>query len=156
MLLLLSNSRIRKMFCLVFHIFSDSLLFYHHHHKHPGLGNLTRSVSRVTSALSIASSVSQLFSFLVGCRGMIYYLIITGNKYFPCEFYTLFRWMWLFGVLLLLPNKKSFLLFYIAVTYCYWTTARTYLNCSYMKVNINFIVQMPISFLSSMLCLFQQ
>ena len=31
---------------------------------------MTRSVSRVTAALSIASSVSQ-FSFLVGCRGMI-------------------------------------------------------------------------------------
>jgi len=44
---------------------------FHHHHKHPGLGHLTRSVSRVTAALSIASSVSQLFSFLVGCRGMI-------------------------------------------------------------------------------------
>ena len=43
----------------------------HHHHKHPGFGHLTRSVSRVTAALSIASSVSQLFSFLVGCRGMI-------------------------------------------------------------------------------------
>jgi len=42
-----------------------------HHHKHPGLGHLTRSVSRVTADLSIASSVSQLFSFLVGCRGMI-------------------------------------------------------------------------------------
>ena len=41
------------------------------HHKHPCLGHLTRSVSRVTAALSIASSVSQLFSFLVGCRGMI-------------------------------------------------------------------------------------
>jgi len=26
---------------------------------------------RVTAALSIASSVSQLFSFLLGCRGMI-------------------------------------------------------------------------------------
>ena len=37
----------------------------------PGLGHLTRSVSRVTAALSIASSVSHLFSFLVGCRGMI-------------------------------------------------------------------------------------
>ena len=32
---------------------------------------MTRSVSRVTAALSIASSVSQLFPFLVGCRGMI-------------------------------------------------------------------------------------
>jgi hypothetical protein len=40
-------------------------------HKHPGLGHLARSVSRVTVALSIVSSVSQLFSFLVGCSGMI-------------------------------------------------------------------------------------
>ena len=42
-----------------------------HHYKHPGLGHLTRSVSRVTAALSTASSVSQLFFFLVGCRDMI-------------------------------------------------------------------------------------
>ena len=46
-------------------------LVNHHHNKHPGLGHLFRSVSRVTAALSIASSVYQLFSFLVGCRGMI-------------------------------------------------------------------------------------
>jgi hypothetical protein len=44
---------------------------YHHHHKHPALGHLTRSVSSVTVALSIVSSVSQLFSYLVGCSGMI-------------------------------------------------------------------------------------
>jgi hypothetical protein len=44
---------------------------HHHHHKHPGLGHLARSVSRVTVALSIIPSVSQLFSFLVGCSGMI-------------------------------------------------------------------------------------
>jgi len=44
---------------------------HHHHHKHPGLGHLARSVSRVTVVLSIASLVSQLFSFLVGCKGMI-------------------------------------------------------------------------------------
>jgi hypothetical protein len=43
----------------------------HHHHKHPGLGYLDRSVSRVTVALSIVSSVSQLVSFLVGCSEMI-------------------------------------------------------------------------------------
>jgi len=43
----------------------------YHYHKHPGLGRLARSVSRVTVALSIVSSVSQLFSFLVGCSGMI-------------------------------------------------------------------------------------
>jgi hypothetical protein len=44
---------------------------YYHHHKHPGLGHLARSVSRVTVTLSIVSSVSKLFSFLVGCSGMI-------------------------------------------------------------------------------------
>jgi len=42
-----------------------------YHHKHPGLGHLARSVSRVTVALSIVSSVSQLFSFLVVCSDMI-------------------------------------------------------------------------------------
>jgi hypothetical protein len=41
------------------------------HQKHPGLGHLARSVSTVTVALSIVSSVSQLFSFLVGCSEMI-------------------------------------------------------------------------------------
>jgi hypothetical protein len=50
-------------------IFSDTV--YHHHHKHPGLSHLARSVSRVTVALSIVSSVSQLFSYLVGCSEMI-------------------------------------------------------------------------------------
>jgi hypothetical protein len=44
---------------------------HHHHHKHPGLGQLARSVSRVTVALSIVSLVSQLFSYLVGCKGII-------------------------------------------------------------------------------------
>jgi hypothetical protein len=44
---------------------------FHHHHKHPGLGHLARSVSRVTVALSIVFSVSQLFSFLVGCSKII-------------------------------------------------------------------------------------
>jgi len=48
-----------------------SFKLHHHHHKHPELGHLARSVSRVTVALSIVSSVSQLFSFLVGCNGMI-------------------------------------------------------------------------------------
>jgi hypothetical protein len=43
----------------------------HHHHKHPELGHLARFVSRVTVALSIVSSVSQMFSFLVGCSEMI-------------------------------------------------------------------------------------
>ena len=44
---------------------------HYHHHKNPGLGHLARSVSRFTVALSNVSSVSQLFSFLVGCSGMI-------------------------------------------------------------------------------------
>jgi hypothetical protein len=35
------------------------------------MGHLARSVSRVTVALYKVSSVSQLFSFLVGCGGMI-------------------------------------------------------------------------------------
>jgi hypothetical protein len=50
---------------------SSKCRLFHHHHKHPGLGHLDRSVSRVTVALSIVSSVSQLFSFLVGCSEMI-------------------------------------------------------------------------------------
>jgi hypothetical protein len=49
----------------------------YHNHKHPVLGHLARSVSRVTVALSIISSVSQLFSFLVGCSGMITIIITT-------------------------------------------------------------------------------
>jgi hypothetical protein len=44
---------------------------YIYHHKHPGLGHLARSVFRVTVSLSIVSSVSRLFSFLVGCSEMI-------------------------------------------------------------------------------------
>jgi len=43
----------------------------HHHHKHQGLDPLIRSVSRVTGARANASSVFQLFSFLVVCSGMI-------------------------------------------------------------------------------------
>jgi hypothetical protein len=43
-----------------------------HHHKHPGLGHLARSVSRVTVALSIVSSVSQL------CKYMYIYIYIQG------------------------------------------------------------------------------
>jgi hypothetical protein len=35
------------------------------------LGHLALSVSRVKVALSIVSLVSQLFSFLVGCKAMI-------------------------------------------------------------------------------------
>jgi hypothetical protein len=55
----------RKSLSLVFGNYNN------HHHKHSGLGHLARSVSRVTVALFIVSSVSQLFSFLVGCSGMI-------------------------------------------------------------------------------------
>ena len=44
---------------------------FHHHHKHQGLDPLTRSVSRVTTALANVSSVFQLFSFLVVCSDMI-------------------------------------------------------------------------------------
>jgi hypothetical protein len=44
---------------------------HHHHHKHQGLGRLAHSISRVTAALANVSSVSQLFSFLVDCSGMI-------------------------------------------------------------------------------------
>ena len=42
-----------------------------HHHKHQGLDPLIRSVSRVTAARANASSVFQLFSFLVVSSGMI-------------------------------------------------------------------------------------
>ena len=42
-----------------------------YHHKHQGLDTLIRSVSRVTAACANASSVFQLFSFLVVCSGMI-------------------------------------------------------------------------------------
>jgi len=40
-------------------------------HKHQGLDSLILSVSRVTAARAKASSVFQLFSFLVVCSGMI-------------------------------------------------------------------------------------
>jgi len=43
---------------------------HHHHHKHQGMNPLIRSVSRVRSARANASSVFQLFSFLVVCSGM--------------------------------------------------------------------------------------
>jgi hypothetical protein len=47
-------------------------IYHHHHrHKHPGLDHLARSVSRVKIAHSIVSLVSQLFSFRVGCKGII-------------------------------------------------------------------------------------
>ena len=44
---------------------------HHHHHHHQGLDPLIRSVSTVTAARANASSVFQLFSFLVVCSGMI-------------------------------------------------------------------------------------
>ena len=43
----------------------------HHHHKHQGLNPLIRPVSTFTAARTNASSVFQLFSFLVVCSGMI-------------------------------------------------------------------------------------
>jgi hypothetical protein len=54
-------------------------LYHHHRHQqqqqqhqqHQGLGHLTRSISRVTAALTSISLVSRLFSFLVDCSGMI-------------------------------------------------------------------------------------
>jgi hypothetical protein len=52
-------------------LFTSVHYYHHHHHKHPGLGHLARSVSRVTVVLSIVSLVSQLFFFLVGCSKMI-------------------------------------------------------------------------------------
>jgi hypothetical protein len=54
-----------------FHLIITNIHHHHHHHKHPWLGHLARSVSRVKVALSVVSLVSQLFSFLVGCKGMI-------------------------------------------------------------------------------------
>jgi len=44
---------------------------HHHHHKHQGLDPLIRSVSRVTAACAKATSIFQLFSFLVVSSGMI-------------------------------------------------------------------------------------
>ena len=44
---------------------------HHHHNKLQGLDPLIHSVSRVTAARANASSVFQLFSFLVVCSGMI-------------------------------------------------------------------------------------
>jgi hypothetical protein len=46
-------------------------IHYHHHHKHQGLDPLIRSVSRVKTVLANASSVFQLFYFLVVCNDMI-------------------------------------------------------------------------------------
>ena len=44
---------------------------FHLHHKYQGLDPLIRFVSRVTAARANASSVFQLFYFLVVCSGMI-------------------------------------------------------------------------------------
>ena len=44
---------------------------HHHHNKHQGLDALIRSISRVTAARANASSVFQLFSFLVVYSGVI-------------------------------------------------------------------------------------
>jgi len=58
-------------------LFADIGHYQHHHHqhhhhlKHQGSDPLIRSVSTVTAARAIASSVFQLFSFLVVCSGMI-------------------------------------------------------------------------------------
>ena len=46
-------------------------VLHHHNHKHQGLDPLIRSVSSVIIARANASSVFQLFSFLVVCSGMI-------------------------------------------------------------------------------------
>jgi len=50
---------------------ASACISHHHHHKYQGLDPLIRSVSRVTAACANASSVFQLFSFLVVCSGMI-------------------------------------------------------------------------------------
>ena len=55
-------------FCLHCNIF---IYLFHHHHKHQELDPLIRSISRATTARASASSVFQLFSFLVVCSGMI-------------------------------------------------------------------------------------
>jgi len=48
-----------------------NIYIYIYNHKHQGLDPLIRSVSRVTAARANASSVFQLFSFLVVCSCMI-------------------------------------------------------------------------------------
>ena len=57
------NTNFKLLFRYVYH--------HNHHHKHQVLDPLIRSVSRVTAARANASSVFQLFSFLVVCSGMI-------------------------------------------------------------------------------------
>jgi len=71
---------------------------HHHHHKHQGLGPLIRPGPTVTAARANASSVFQLFSFLVVCSGMIskgfgFVAFFAGVKassvsiYLPCLVY---------------------------------------------------------------------
>ena len=48
-----------------------SVLCHNNNNKHQGLDPLIRSVSTVTAARANASSVFQLFSFLLVCSGMI-------------------------------------------------------------------------------------
>jgi hypothetical protein len=74
------SSRIK----IKFYEFKTNVHHHHHHHKHPGLGHLARSVSRVKVALSIVSLISQLFSFRVGCKGMILkgFGFVASSRYF--------------------------------------------------------------------------
>jgi len=59
----------KSVFSIVFQIQRNRSV--NHHHKHQGLDPLIRSISGVTAARANASSVFQLFSFLVVCSGMI-------------------------------------------------------------------------------------
>ena len=52
-------------------LYAGYLYLYHHHHKHQASDPSIHSVSTVTAARANASSVFQLFSFLVVCSGMI-------------------------------------------------------------------------------------
>jgi len=47
------------------------MVIHHSNNKHQGLDPLIRSVSTFTAARTNASSVFQLFSYLVVCSGMI-------------------------------------------------------------------------------------
>jgi hypothetical protein len=61
---------------------------YHHHHKHPGLGHLARSVTRVNVALYIVSLVYMNFNLPVGifvfqylfCAFIILWYLNISNK----------------------------------------------------------------------------
>jgi len=53
------------------YIYIYTYIYIYNYHKHQGLDPLIRSVSTVTVARANASSVFQLFSFLVVCSGMI-------------------------------------------------------------------------------------